>query len=99
MANTIEWDEKYSVDIPELDGYQKELFAMFNALIEMKSKKLDAKAATNMITDINDYSKEFFSGKNGFSRNGDIRIWRCMPRPTAGLSKIPSACDGKSLKI
>ncbi len=60
MANTIEWDEKYSVDIPELDGYQKELFAMFNALIEMKSKKLDAKAATNMITDINDYSKEFF---------------------------------------
>jgi len=61
MVNTIEWDEKYSVDVPELDEFQKGLFEKFNTLIEMKSTKLDAKAATNMISDINDYSKMFFS--------------------------------------
>lgn len=61
MVDLIEWDEKYSVDVPELDEYQKELFNRFNAIIEMKSKKMDAKAATNMISDLNDYSKMFFS--------------------------------------
>lgn len=61
MTGLIEWDEKYSVDVPELDEYQKGLFEKFNTLIEMKSTTLDAKAATNMISDINDYSKLFFT--------------------------------------
>ena len=53
MVEKIQWDEKYSVDVPELDEYQKELFEKFNALIEIRSsKKMDAKAATNMISDI-----------------------------------------------
>jgi len=61
MTNAIEWDEKYSVDVPELDEFQKGLFEKFNTLIEMKSTQVDAKAATNMISDINDYTKMFFS--------------------------------------
>lgn len=61
MAEKIEWDKKYSVDVPEIDEFQKELFEKFNALIDMKSKKVDVKAATNMISDINDYSKMFFA--------------------------------------
>jgi len=59
--NKIEWEEKFSVDVPELDDFQKTLFDKFNALIDMKKKKLDAKAVTNMISEINDYSKMFFS--------------------------------------
>ncbi|WDP88811.1 MAG: hemerythrin family protein [Desulfobacter sp.] len=62
MAEKIQWDEKYSVDVPELDEYQKELFDKFNDLIEMRAaKKMDAKAATNLISDLNDYSKMFFA--------------------------------------
>ena len=57
----VEWEEKYSVDIPEIDTYQKELIAKFNTLIDMKSKKTDAKAVINMISDINEYSKLFFA--------------------------------------
>lgn len=62
MAEKIEWDEKYSVDVPELDGYQKEIFERFNTLIDMRSaKKIDAKAAANTISDLNDYIKMFFA--------------------------------------
>ena len=57
----IEWDERFSVDVPELDEFQKTLFDKFNALIDLRKKKLDAKAVTNMISEINDYSKMFFS--------------------------------------
>ena len=61
MANTIEWDKKYSVGVPELDQFQKELLDKFNQLIGLKTKKVDVKAVTNLISDINDYSKMFFS--------------------------------------
>ncbi len=61
MADKIEWEEKYSVDVPELDAFQKELFEKFNELIDLKLEKADAKAVTNMISDINDYSKMFFA--------------------------------------
>lgn len=61
MSEKIEWDEKYSVDVPEIDDYQKLLFEKFNSLIEMKNTKADAKTVTNMISEINDYSKLFFA--------------------------------------
>lgn len=62
MAEKIQWDDKYSVDVPELDECQQALFDKFNQLIEMRSaKKMDAKAVTNLISDLNDDSKMFFS--------------------------------------
>lgn len=57
----IEWDPKYSVDVEEIDIHQKKMFEMFNELIDMKKKKADPKDYVNMITDINDYSKIYFS--------------------------------------
>lgn len=57
----VEWEDKFSVDVPELDEFQKALFEKFNALIDMRRKKLDAKEITNMISDINDYTKMYFS--------------------------------------
>lgn len=57
----IEWDPKYSVDVEEIDIHQKKMFEMFNELIDMKKKNADAKDYVNMITDINDYSKLYFS--------------------------------------
>ncbi len=35
MTNKIEWEEKFSVDVPELDAFQKELLERFNTLIDI----------------------------------------------------------------
>lgn len=61
MTDKIEWEEKYSVDVPEIDDYQKTLFEKINELIDMKKKKSDPKAVANLISEINDYSKMFFA--------------------------------------
>ena len=61
MTHIIEWDEKYSVDEPELDECRKQLMEMFNTLIEIKTNKEDTKDVANLVTEINDFSKLFFS--------------------------------------
>lgn len=57
----IEWDEKYSVDIEEIDTHQKKMFELFNQLIDMKKSKAVSKECVNMISVINEYSKLYFS--------------------------------------
>ncbi|MBA3008663.1 MAG: bacteriohemerythrin [Proteobacteria bacterium] len=57
----IEWDPKYSVDVEEIDIHQKKMFDMFNELIDMKNIDADPKIYGNMISDINDQSKLYFS--------------------------------------
>lgn len=57
----IEWDEKFSVDVEEIDNQQKKMFDLFNELIELRQKKTDAKTFTNLISEINDYAKVYFS--------------------------------------
>lgn len=63
MANIekIEWEKKYSVDTEEIDMHQKRMFELFNQLIEMKKSKTDIKDCITMITEINEYSKLYFS--------------------------------------
>jgi hemerythrin len=60
-VSKIQWEDKFSVDVPELDEFQKTLFDKFNALIDMEKQELDAKTVTNMVSEINDCSKMFFS--------------------------------------
>jgi len=57
----IEWDQKYSVDIEEVDRCQKKMFELFNELIDLKSENRDAKEYINKISEINDFAKLFFS--------------------------------------
>ncbi len=57
----IEWDSKYSVDVEEIDECQKKMFEMFNELIDMKNTSADVKEYISMISDINDFSKLYFS--------------------------------------
>lgn len=61
MNEKIEWDPKYSVDVEEIDIHQKKMFEMFNQLVEMKQTKADPKDFANLVSDINDYSKVYFS--------------------------------------
>ncbi len=57
----IEWDDKLSVDIKEIDDLQQKIFALLNALIDLKENQADTKDCTNMMAEIHDYSKYFFS--------------------------------------
>lgn len=63
MANIekLEWEKKYSVDVEEIDIHQKKMFELFNQLIDMKKSKTDIKDCINMITEINEYSRLYFS--------------------------------------
>jgi len=64
----IEWESKYSVYIEEIDAHQKKMFEMFNQLIEMKESKTDAKLCINMVSEINEYSKLYFSSEEKYLR-------------------------------
>jgi hemerythrin len=57
----IEWDHRFSVDMEELDVHQKKMFDLFNELIDLKHKRADAKVFTNIVSEINDYGKLYFS--------------------------------------
>lgn len=56
-----DWTPELSVDIPEIDDLQKKMFALFNALIDLKNDGSDAKDCSNMISEINEYCKFYFS--------------------------------------
>lgn len=64
----IEWEKKFSVDIEEIDEHQKKMFELFNQLIDMKKKDAAAKDCVNMITEINEYSKLYFSTEEKYLR-------------------------------
>ncbi len=57
----IEWDPGFSVDVAEIDVHQKKMFDLFNELIELKQKKADPKMIANLVSDINDYGKLYFT--------------------------------------
>ncbi len=67
----IEWDSGFSVDIKELDDLQQKMFALLNALIDLKDNNAETKNCTNMIAEIHDYSKYFFSREEDYmKKNG-----------------------------
>ena len=62
----IDWDEKLSVDITEIDELQKKMFALFNVLIDLKEKDADAKECSAMVAEINEYTRYFFSQEEAY---------------------------------
>ena len=57
----MDWNPKFSVDINEIDTFQKTMFELFNQLIELKNKKKESKDCINQISEINEFSKVYFS--------------------------------------
>jgi len=64
----IEWDERLSVNIPEVDELQKKMFALLNVLIDLKENDAAAKECSNMVAEINEYSRYFFSKEEEYLR-------------------------------
>ncbi len=73
----MDWESKYSVDIEEIDNYQKKMFELFNELIDLKKTNAETKEYINMIARINEYSRIYFSAeekilkKNGYPDFGE----------------------------
>ncbi|MCP3943521.1 MAG: hemerythrin family protein [Desulfobacteraceae bacterium] len=90
----IDWDPKYSVDVEEIDECQKKIFEMFNELIDMKKSNTKAKECVNLISDINDFSKLYFSReekilkKRGYPDfDSHIKAHRQFIRSSIGLRR------------
>ena len=90
----VEWEPKYSVDIEEIDNHQKKMFEMFNQLIDMRNSKMGAKEIVNMISDINEYSKIFFTTeeqylkRKGYPDFGDhFKSHRQFTKTSIGLRR------------
>ena len=66
----IEWESKYSVDIEEIDTHQKKMFEMFNELIDLKNLNEDDKVSVNLLSDLNDYCKLYFSREEKILKKG-----------------------------
>ncbi|MCP3872407.1 MAG: hemerythrin family protein [Desulfobacteraceae bacterium] len=64
----IDWEPKYSVDIEEIDEHQKKMFELFNKLIDLKNSYINSKDCVNMISEINEYSKLYFSTEERYLR-------------------------------
>ncbi|MCD4722259.1 MAG: bacteriohemerythrin [Desulfobacula sp.] len=64
----IAWDPKYSVDIEEIDAYQKKMFELFNKLIDIKRGELEFKLCINMISEISEHSKLYFSTEEKYMK-------------------------------
>jgi len=64
----IDWDEKLSVDINEIDELQKKMFALFNVLIDLKEKDADNKECSAMVAEINEYTRYYFSQEEAYLR-------------------------------
>jgi hemerythrin len=64
----MEWDPKYSVDIEEIDACQKKMFDLFNRLIDIKREEIETKVCINMISEISEHSKLYFSTEERYMK-------------------------------
>jgi hemerythrin len=64
----IEWHAGFSVDVAEIDTHQKKMFDLFNELIDLKKKRAEPKEIANIITEINDYGKQYFTDEEKILR-------------------------------
>ncbi len=68
VNDKIDWNKKLSVDIQEIDELQKKMFALLNVLMDMKTMDTEAKECSNMVAEINEYSRYYFSKEEEYLR-------------------------------
>ena len=59
----MDWNPHFSVDIDEIDAYQKKMFSLLNDLINLKKNQVDTKEYTNKVSQINDFGKLYFNSE------------------------------------
>jgi hemerythrin len=90
----MDWDPSFSVDIPEIDALQQKMFALFNVLIDLKENDSELKDCTNMIAEINEYCKFYFSKEEEYLKKegypdfeSHLREHRQFVKTTIGLRR------------
>ncbi len=66
----IAWDESLSVDIPEIDALQQNVFTLLNDLIDCKETSCGAKDGATIVAKLIDESRIFFAKE-------ETRLRRC----------------------
>jgi hemerythrin len=68
MSTVVEWNDRYSVDLPEIDSQHKALFALINdlwrAIIDRESKE----AVGKILMRLEDYTIMHFTAEEGLMR-------------------------------
>jgi hemerythrin len=64
----MDWNPHFSVDIDEIDAYQKKMFSLLNDLINLKKNQVDTKEYTNKVSQINDFGKLYFNSEEKLLR-------------------------------
>ena len=64
----MEWDESLSVDIPEIDALQQNVFTLLNDLIDCKENSCGAKDGATIVAKLIDESRIFFSSEESCLR-------------------------------
>ncbi len=64
----MDWDPQFSVAIDEIDEHQKKMFIFLNDLIDLKGRTSDPKEFTSKVSEINDYSKFYFTSEEKLLR-------------------------------
>ncbi len=62
----FEWNDKLSVQVPEMDQQHKKLIAIINELHEAMSKRRAAEVISGIITRLVDYTKTHFGDEERF---------------------------------
>ncbi len=57
----MDWNSGFSVYVEEIDVHQKKMFEIFNELIREIQAKEDNRNVVNLVNDLNDYGKLYFS--------------------------------------
>lgn len=57
----IEWDERYSVGVEELDEQHKQLFRILDALFESEQAAVDSREILNVLAELREYAALHFA--------------------------------------
>lgn len=62
----IEWDDKYKVNIIEIDAQHKRLFAIYNNLVDAMYQGVGVKELRNALNDLLEYAVVHFMTEEGY---------------------------------
>lgn len=62
----IEWDDRFSVNVQEIDEHHKKLVAMINRLNGLREEKAEQKAAEEVLMEMTDYLDYHFSAEEQY---------------------------------
>ena len=68
----LEWEEKYSVGVLEIDTQHKKLFATINELIDIIGGHFEQLAINKVVSELLDYKKFHFATEEKYFKEFDI---------------------------